>query len=296
MRAFSERLARGPMIVGDGAWGSLLIERGLGPGECPERWNVARPEVIVEIAEAYLDAGAELLTSNTFGGSPVNLRTHALEGEAGVLNRRGVELLRSLAGGRAWVSASIGPTGAILEPYGDTPEDVVYEAFQRQIEALAEGGADLLCVETMTDLREASLAIRAARNVAPELPRIATMTFDATPRGFFTIMGVDVARAVAGLAGAGADVVGSNCGNGSDAMLEIAREIVALAPVPVAIRPNAGLPERRAGALVYPESPAAMAERAPRFVELGVRLLGGCCGTTPDHVRALRGAVPSPAP
>ena len=199
--------------------------------------------------------------------------------------------VRRVAAGRAHVSASVGPTGKLLEPYGDTEPAEVEAAFERQISALVDAGADVICIETMTDLAEARLAVGAARSVSRDVPIIATMTFDRTPRGFFTIMGVDVEQACAGLAEAGADVVGSNCGNGTDTMVEIAAELVAHTDLPVIIQPNAGLPEVRGGELVYPETPAYMAERVPRLIDLGVRIIGGCCGTGPDHVRALRAAI-----
>jgi 5-methyltetrahydrofolate--homocysteine methyltransferase len=288
MERFRERLGRGRVIVGDGAWGTLLMERGLEPGQSPETFNLTRPEVLAEIGRAYLAAGAELLTTNTFGASPLKLRSHGLEAEAGEVNRRAVAALREIAGGKAYVSASMGPTGAILEPYGDTTEDAIHAAYQQQVEALAEAGADLLCVETMIDLREAALAIRASRNVAPELPVIATMTFDATPRGFFTVMGTSLEQAARGLEEAGADAIGSNCGNGSETMVRIAVELRRHSRLPLVIQPNAGLPENRAGEVVYPESPEFMAEQARCLAEAGVTVIGGCCGTTPEHIRAIK--------
>ena len=291
MEPLARRLERGGVVLADGAWGTLLIERGLGPGECPEALSLSRPEWIEEIAALYLDAGAEILTTNTFGGSPLKLRGYGLEHETERINRRAVELLRGVAGERAWISASVGPTGALLEPYGDTPEREVLAAFERQAAALAEAGADAISVETMIDLREAALAVRAARSAAPGIPVLASMTFDATPRGFYTIMGASLAQAVAGLADAGADVIGSNCGNGSETMVAVARELVERSPRPVLVRPNAGLPESRAGRVVYPEGPELMARNALRLAALGVAVVGGCCGTTPEHVRAAGAAI-----
>jgi 5-methyltetrahydrofolate--homocysteine methyltransferase len=287
MHPFLDRLGRGETIVGDGAWGTLLMERGLEAGQAPETFNLTRPEVLVEIGNAYLEAGAEILTANTFGASSLKLHSHGLEAEAGEVNRRAVTVLRDLAAGRAYIAASVGPSGAILKPYGDTDEDQIYAAFQGQIEAQAEAGTDLIWIETMIDLREASLAIRAARNVAPELPVVATMTFDPTPRGFFTIMGTSLEQAAEGLEEAGADAIGSNCGNGSETMVEIAEMLRSHTRLPLVIQPNAGLPENRAGTVVYPENPRFMARQALRLVEIGVAVIGGCCGTTPEHVRAI---------
>jgi 5-methyltetrahydrofolate--homocysteine methyltransferase len=253
--------------------------------------NLAKPEVLAEVAELYLDAGADLVTTNTFGASPLMLASHGLDDRTEEINRAAVEALEPVVKGRAAISASVGPTGKILEPYGDTTPEVAADAFDRQIGALIEAGADLICIETMIDLREAELAVKAARSISAEIPVIATMTFDDTPRGFFTTMGSSVEQACETLVGAGADIVGSNCGNGIDTMLEIARGFGEHATVPVIIQSNAGLPENTDGQLVYPETPEFMAERVGRLMDLGVSIIGGCCGTGPEHIRAIRDAI-----
>lgn len=291
MSGLLERLRAGEVLVGDGAWGTLLMSRGLAPGEPPEAFNLARPEALEAIARQYLEAGADLITTNTFGGSPARLRRYGLADRTEAVNRAAVEAVRRAVGDRAYVSASVGPSGHVLQPYGDGDPAEIAAGFERQVRALAEAGADLVCVETMTDLAEAVLAVRAARRAAPGLPVMATMTFEPTQRGFFTVMGHSIAQAVTGLVEAGADIVGSNCGNGSPIMIEIAREFRARTDRPVAIQPNAGLPEHRGGAVVYPETPEFMGRSAQALVEAGVALIGGCCGTTPEHVRAIRKAV-----
>ena len=291
MQPLLDRLRVGEVVIGDGAWGTQLMERGLAPGECPESFTLQRPEALAEIAQRYLDAGAEILTTNTFGGSPLRLQEYGLEPETERVNRLAVEALRAVAGEWAYVSGSVGPTGKLLQPYGDTSRDEVYAAFERQIDSLANAGADLICVETMIDLGEASAAIQAAKNVAPALPVLASMTFDPTPRGFFTVMGVDIETAVRGLLRDGADVVGSNCGNGSETMVDVAREFKRSTDRPIIIQSNAGLPENRAGQIVYPETPEIMARQVERLVEMGIAIVGGCCGTTPDHIRAFRRSV-----
>jgi len=293
VRSPLERLAAGEILCGDGAWGTQLMARGLAPGDCPENMNLAKPEVLAEVAGLYLDAGADLVTTNSFGGSPLNLASHGLDDRTEEINRLAVEVLKPVTEGRAYISASVGPTGKILEPYGDTAQEVVAEAFERQIGALIQAGADFVCIETMIDLREAELAVRAARSFSNDIPVIATMTFDATPRGFFTTMGTTVEQACTTLIEAGADIVGSNCGNGIDTMIEIAGEFTKYASVPVIIQSNAGLPENRGGELVYPEAPEYMAERVSQLLDLGVAIIGGCCGTTPDHIRAIRAAIDS---
>jgi 5-methyltetrahydrofolate--homocysteine methyltransferase len=179
----------------------------------------------------------------------------------------------------------------LLEPYGDVTRDALYRSFRRQMAALIAAGVDAICVETMTDLTEATLAIRAAKDVAPDLPVLATMTFDPTPRGYFTIMGVSVAAAAEGLAQAGADVIGSNCGNGVEHMVAIAREFRRHTALPLLIQPNAGLPRMVGDATVYDETPAFMADQARGLIAAGVAIIGGCCGTTPAHIAALRGLV-----
>jgi 5-methyltetrahydrofolate--homocysteine methyltransferase len=291
MRGLVERLRAGEVVVGDGAWGTLLMARGLKPGDPPESINLARSGALEEIAHQYLDAGAEAITTNTFGGSPMRLRQYGLEAETEAVNRAAVEAARRAAGDRAYVAASIGPCGHVLAPYGDAKPAEVAAGFDRQIRALAAAGVDLLCIETMTDLQEATLAVRAARAAAPGVPVAATMTFERSRRGFFTVMGVSVEQAARGLAEAGADVVGSNCGNGIEIMIDIARAFRACTDRPIAIQSNAGLPEQRGGTLVYPETPDFMAGKTAALLEVGVSLIGGCCGTTPEHIRAMRRVV-----
>jgi 5-methyltetrahydrofolate--homocysteine methyltransferase len=291
MDGIRERLARGDVILGDGAWGTLLMERGATPGEPPELFNLHRPDVIEAIAALYLDAGAEIVTTNTFGGSPLKLESFALADRTEDINTRAVAAVRRAVGDRAYVSASMGPTGRLLRPFGDTEPARMAAAFERQASALAGAGVDLFCVETMTDLNEAALAVAAIRAVAPGVPILATMTFEQTRRGFFTIMGVSIPAAVRGLQAAGADIVGSNCGFGIDTMIDIAREFRQHAGVPIAIQANAGLPITRNGATVYPETPDDAAAKAPELLAAGVQLVGGCCGTTPAHIRALRALI-----
>jgi 5-methyltetrahydrofolate--homocysteine methyltransferase len=285
------RLGRGDVLVGDGAWGTQLMQRGLPAGQPPEWFALERPETIEEVARLYLEAGADLVTTDTFGGTSFRLKLHGLDGERERINRQAVEAVKRAVAGRALVSASVGPSGQLLEPYGDTSPDAVEAAFAQQIAVLAAAGADVLCIETMGDLTEAARAVKAAKAEAPGVPVVATMTFERTPRGYFTVMGVSVDKAVAGLESAGADVVGSNCGTGIGDMVEIARGMVGVAHRPVIVQPNAGLPASRDGRLVYDETAETFAARVPELLELGVAIVGGCCGTTPDHTRAIRRAV-----
>ena len=291
MEGLLSRLRRGDVLVGDGAWGTQLMQRGLPPGQPPEWFALDQPGTIEEVARLYLEAGADLVTTDTFGGTSLRLKLHGLDGERERVNRQAVEAVKRAVGGRALVSASVGPSGQLLEPYGDLSPDAVEEAFAEQIAVLASAGADVLCIETMGDLTEATRAVRAAKTVAPGVPVMATMTFERTPRGYFTVMGVSVERAVAGLEVAGADVVGSNCGTGIEDMIEVARAMIRATRLPLLIQPNAGLPESREGQVVYNQTPETMASRVPELLDLGVAIVGGCCGTTPEHIRAIRRAV-----
>jgi 5-methyltetrahydrofolate--homocysteine methyltransferase len=286
-----QRLRGGGIVVGDGAWGTELQKRGLPPGESPEAFGRERPALLEEIAAGYRDAGAEILTANTFGASPLNLARYSLQNETEAINSDAIGAVRRAAGNDAQVAASVGPSGALLEPYGDLTGRAGAESFERQIRALAESGADLIIVETMTDLAEARIAIHAARSVAPGLPVVATMSFDTTPRGFFTMMGVSIEQAASGLEAAGADAVGSNCGTGIETMVAIAREFRRHTRLPVVIQPNAGLPENRDGRIVYSESPEVFATHVGALIDAGVAMIGGCCGTGPGHIRAIRAAV-----
>ncbi len=249
--------------------------------------------MLEEVARLYCDAGADIVETNTFGGSPLKLAQYVLSEKTEEINAAAARAVRNAVGERAYVSASCGPSGQLLEPYGDVSAELMLENFIRQVRALADAGVDLFCVETMTDLTEATLAVQACKTVSPATPVCATMTFDATPRGFFTIMGVSIAQAARGLADAGADVIGSNCGNGIEAMIAIAREFKAQTSHPLIIQSNAGLPELENGHPVYRESPEFMAAKARELIGIGVSVIGGCCGTTPEHIEAIRRVVNS---
>ena len=291
MESFRTRVDRGEVVLADGAIGSLLMARGLAAGAAPESLNLTQPQVLEEIARLYLDAGAEIIQTNTFGASPLKLANYALAGEAAAINQNAVAAVRRAVGERAYVSASCGPSGRILKPFGDTEAEALYESFRTQMQAVIAAGADIVCVETMSDINEARLAVQAARSVSASIPLMATMTFEATPRGYFTIMGVSIAAACSELAKAGADLIGSNCGNGSAQMVAIAREFKKISKLPLVIQANAGVPELRQGRVHYPETPEFMAGKGRELVAAGVSVLGGCCGTTPEHTRAMRRAL-----
>jgi homocysteine S-methyltransferase len=291
-----ERLAEGPLLA-DGALGTLLNQRGVPFEQCFDELNLSRPTLIESIHRDYLAAGAELIETNTFGANPVRLSVHGLEDKARLIARQGVRVARGareIVGVNAFVAGSIGPLGKPLEPFGQIPAADAEAFFRAPAEGLLEGGCDGFILETFQDLNEILAALRAVRRVSLELPVIAQMTFGTDGK---TLYGHTPALAVRRLREAGANVVGVNCGVGPQPTLEVLEEVVAAADgTPVSAMPNAGLPQYVGGRFVYLASPDYFAEFAARAVALGVRLVGGCCGTTPAHVRAMRERLASHLP
>jgi 5-methyltetrahydrofolate--homocysteine methyltransferase len=290
-RDLKTRLAGGDVLLSDGAMGTQLQAEGLGPGEAPEAWNLTRPEILEKIAAAYIQAGSDLVHTNSFGASPLKLAAHGLAEQCELINQTAASAAVRAVAGRGLVSGSIGPCGQLLAPYGEADPAEVRDGFGIQARALVAGGVDVLTVETMTDLTEAVLAVQAAREAIGEGTVMVSMTFDPTPRGWFTIMGNDIPTVARELADAGADVIGSNCGQGTEGMLLVAGEFAKTTDLPLLVQANAGLPILKAGKVHYPESPAEMAAVIPDLLAAGVRIVGGCCGTTPAHIAALREAL-----
>lgn len=293
MQDLRERLRTG--LVLDGAMGTQLMLAGMPKGASSEAWGLENPEAVREIHRRYLRAGCQAITTNTFGGSSIALQRHGLQNHAWELNRDSAQLARDAVGSEfAFVLGDIGPTGEFIEPYGDLEPDLAYASFAAQAEALLAGGVDGLIVETMTCAIELSLAVRAAKSVC-QGPVIATFAFEHdSQRGFHTMMGSSVREAMERAIEAGADAVGANCGTSLDldAYTALARELAAEAKgTPVALQPNAGTPELRGETLTYVVTPEEMARFAPRWIEAGVTVLGGCCGTTPAHLAAMAAAA-----
>ena len=285
-----ERLQSGRLLISDGATGTFLQQHGLEPGGCPEEFNASHPGVVREMARRYFEAGSDMVLTNSFGGSVFMQRKYGYGDRVAEFNRLAAEHARSQAPEGCYVVGSIGPTGEFLEPLGPVSDSEMYGAFVEQVKALEAGGADGVVVETMTAVEEAALAVRAVRENTG-LVVMATMVFDKGPRGFFTMMGVTPERAVHTMQSAGAHVVGSNCGNGIDNMVDIARRMRAETDGLLLIHSNAGIPAMRAGEIIYPETPEYMAERFKELADLGVNIIGGCCGTGPEHIRALAAAA-----
>jgi 5-methyltetrahydrofolate--homocysteine methyltransferase len=294
MKGILERIAQGEVLLSDGALGTLLIAKGLTSGECPESWCISHPDAVKEIAQAYLDAGSDIVSTNSFGGSSLRLKAEGLEDRVTEFNRAAAALAKQVVGDKGYVAGSVGPSGPFMKGEGGkiTAEEV-YASFREQVTALAEGGADIICIETQFSMREATQAIKAAKENT-KLPIICTFTFEAKPRGFFTMTGVTPARAAKEASEAGADIVGANCGNGIDNMIEIAKQMRAAEPtIPILIQSNAGLPKVLGGKTIYEETPKSMASRVPELIAAGANIIGGCCGTTPEHIKAIAKALRS---
>ncbi|MBI1388846.1 MAG: methionine synthase [bacterium] len=281
---FSELLASGPVVT-DGAWGTLLYMSGLPMGDSPDAWNLTHADRVEKVARSYTEAGAQIVLTNTFGANRLTLKKHGLADRAAEINRAGVEISRRAAAGRARVFASIGPTGLMLMT-GETSEDELDAAFEEQAEALAKGGADALVVETMLDPAEAASAVRAAKRTG--LPVVACMTYSAGKKKDRTVMGTTPEQAVEVLTQAGADAIGSNCGQGVEGFIPICQRLHAASPLPIWIKANAGLPEMENGEVVYKTTPEQFAAHVKPLVEAGASFIGGCCGTNPEFIRAVR--------
>ncbi len=275
-------------LASDGAMGTMLQEAGLTDGGSPELWNVERPEEIEKILESYASAGASFITTNTFGGTRGRLGMHGLESRVAELNKAGAAIARKVADRHpgVFVMGDIGPSGDLMEPMGTLTLESGKELFAEQIRGLVAGGVDAILIETMSDLGEVEAAVNAAHEVAPELPVIVTLSFDTNLR---TMMGVKPAAAVTQLAAMGVRIIGANCGRGVDEMLLIAKELVGARPEGVFIitQSNAGLPKLQGDVFIYDGSPEDMADYARQMVELGVNIIGSCCGSTPAHTRAI---------
>jgi methionine synthase I (cobalamin-dependent) len=294
MHPFIQKLlAYGPVLT-DGAWGTELQARGLTTGDFPDAWNLTHADRVGEVAQSYIAAGSGVILTNTFGANRLRLAGHDLAERVVEINRKGVEISRRAAEGEAFVFASIGPSGKLLMS-GEVNEDELRAAFDEQACALADGGADALVVETMSDLAEAVLAVKAAR--ATGLPVIACMVFDSGKNKDRTMMGATPEQVAPALAEAGADVIGANCGQGIAGFVEICRRLRSATDRPIWIKPNAGMPEIVDGRVLYRTTPEEFASFGPALVAAGANFLGGCCGSNPKFIAALKEqileAVPS---
>lgn len=285
MRSILKAINSGRILVSDGGWGTFLHELGLEVGDCPEIWNIThRPEVF-SIAKSYIDAGADMVLTNSFGAHPIRLSHYGLQEKAFELNESAAQISREAAGDDHFVLGSIGPSGAILITEEHTPEEV-YDGFRIQAEALSKGGADAVCIETMSAIDEAVLAVKAAKEFT-DLEVICTFTYQKTVHGYYrTMMGVSPEEMIDAIKEAGADIIGANCGIGFDQMVEIVETIREYdRDIPVLVHANAGIPIIKNNKTVFPETPEMMSVKVKDLVNAGANIIGGCCGTTPEHIR-----------
>jgi len=284
---FQSLLSRGPVIT-DGAWGTELQKLGLGPGEHPDYWNLTHPDRVGEVAARYVDAGSTVILTNTFRSNRIALGGASQGGDVGALNSAGVAISRKAASGRARVFASVGPSGRMLMSEEVTEEELS-GAFEEQCRALAAAGADALLIETMSDLEEARIAARAARSTG--LPVIVSMVFDSGKEKDRTMMGSTPEQVAAALTGAGVDALGANCGLGIEGYIPVCARLRKSTPLPLWIKPNAGMPEMEDGRIIYRTSPEEFGAGSRDLRRAGADFIGGCCGTTPDFIRAVSAAL-----
>ena len=284
-------------LLGDGAMGTQLMLAGLEQGNCGEAWNLTHPERVLAIQRRYAEAGSDCILTNTFGGSRIMLNRHGHAGDAAAINRAAVDIARQAFGAReGYVIGDIGPFGGLMEPYGDFTEEQVRDAFEEQAQALVDAGADAIIIETQTGLEELRLGIEAAKKAGAPCV-IGSMAYDVTLDGstFRTMMGIDPERAAEFMEEHGADIVALNCGTGMDMAraLQALRRYRQVTDLPVMVQPNAGQPKLINMNVVYDETPEQMTRGVAPLLEAGIAILGACCGSTPDHIRAFRSAMDS---
>jgi 5-methyltetrahydrofolate--homocysteine methyltransferase len=281
-----DRLDSGERLAFDGAMGTMLIAKGLTTTDCPEEWNASHADIVSEIHKSYFDAGCDIVETNSFGASRIKLARYGLADRTPELNRKAAENARAAAGARHYVAGSMGPTGEFVEPYGALKYEDLVAAFTEQAKALEAGGVDIICVETMADLTEARAGIEAVKT-STGCVVFASMTFNPDKKGYRTMMGVDPTSAARSLEESGADVIGANCGAGPEDMANILKEMSKATSRPLFAKPNAGIPRLEGDKTIFPEGPEGMAKKMLPLLDIGIKILGGCCGTTPEHLREI---------
>ena len=276
------------IMLADGAWGTELFKLGLTQGNCPEEWNLSRPDNVRQIAKNYLDAGSDIIMTNTFGANRFQLERYGFAEKVFEINKIGASLTREVCGEKAITAASIGPSGKMFI-MGEVSKEELFAAFSEQVQGLKEGGAQWLIVETMTDIGEMEIAVTAAAECG--LPVAASMTYEKTAGGYHTVMGHSPLEAVQAAVKAGASLIGANCGGGIDTYVELASVLRGLTKLPLWIKANAGLPELVDGKPVYRMTPDIFASFVTPILEAGVSVIGGCCGTSPDFIKKIRPIV-----
>lgn len=290
MNSFLQQLLLDAPIVTDGAWGTELQKFGLQIGECPDAWNITHPDLVEQVARSYITAGSRIILTNTFGANRIALERYDLADKAMEINRRGVEISKRAAENHAHIFASIGPSGKMLLT-GEISEDELLGIFLEQATALKETGADAIVIETMSDVVEAKLAVRAAQET--NLPVVACMVFDSGKNKDRTMMGLTPEQAALELTASGADVIGANCGQGIEGFISICNRLHAACDLPIWIKANAGLPEIVDGISVYDITPGEFSGHIPRLINAGASFIGGCCGTNAEFIREINNVIKS---
>ncbi len=288
-------LARQRLVLYDGGMGTMLFAAGLLDGESPEVWNWERPEAVDAVYRAYYEAGSDVVQTNTFGGTPIKLSERDLQDRTHEANSLAAKALRAVCPEGRYVAGDVGPIGKFMKPMGEYSREEFDASFEAQITGLVDGGVDLISIETMYSLEEALCALRAAKRVC-SLPVSVCMTFDKNPRGFFTLMGETVPRCLEVLEDNGADIIGSNCSHGSPVFIDLARILRDNTELPVIVQPNRGKPILERETMTYKQTVEEFVSDARSIAGLGVNVIGGCCGTTPEFIAGLRQTLGTGAP
>ncbi len=275
-------------LVFDGGMGSMLIARGLSGGESAEKWNVDHPDIIAEVHRAYLDAGADVVTTNTFGASSFKLEKMGIEESVEQINSAAIKNAKTAAGPGQYVAGELGPLGEMFSPMGTMTYEKAKQIYEQQASIIETEGVDLFLIQTVFDVNEALAALEAVKSVSSK-PVFCSLTFNQTKKGFYTLVGNSVEESMKKLRDAGAAAVGANCSMGSDTMISLASEIRQTVEIPVIVQPNAGMPQAKPdGSVDYPEDESFFAGSIMKIKDLGVEIVGGCCGTTPAFIRMIR--------
>ena len=292
MYKISELVNTGKLLTSDGAWGTYLFKKGLASGSCPEEWNLSHSNEVYDIAKSYIEAGSDIISTKRFGSNLFKLSQYGLQEKLSSICKTSKEFTRKAAGDEKYVMASLGPTGKFLI-MGDVTSEELYNSFKQQAIAFEKGGADAVCIETFYALDEAEQAITAVKeNTSLEV--ICTFTFDKSEYGFKTLMGITPQQMTESLIICGADIIGANCGSGFEDMIEIIKKIREVSErIPIIIQANAGLPIIEKDQLIYSESPDKIKEIVPQLIDAGANIVGGCCGTTPEHIKVISEIVKS---
>jgi 5-methyltetrahydrofolate--homocysteine methyltransferase len=282
-KLITDLLKKGTVIT-DGSWGTQLQELGLSIGDCPDVWNISNPHLVEKVAKSYVEAGSNIILTNTFRSNKIALNDYELGDKVNEINKAGVEISKKAVSGKAYVFASVGPTGKMLMT-GEVTEEEMYDAFKEQVNAIKEAGADGIVIETMSDLNEAKIALKAAHE--SNLPVVVSMVFDSGKDKEFTFMGNSPEQAAKELTEAGADIVGANCGQGIEGFFNISRRLKSSTDLPIWIKPNAGMPEFDGNKAVYKTTPEEFCKFIPDILNSGAAFIGGCCGTNPEFIKSI---------